>query len=317
MPFFKPANIKTGCVSLQVQKQFKKYSLHNFIFRKRAYLFISKGSVTLEATIAITIFMMLMLFVESFLMMLNSAMTIQINVNNIALEASKNEFYVQLAKKALGKNESLADIKQELSNKIQTEVDMSEEFVDVMEKGAGVTYLYSKLMSSLNSGVFKNKICKISRLNLGKSSIGNEMVDMVVEYKINIPYINNQFDIAQRGMVRCWTGQDISQEQNIVYITKHGKVYHKSRDCSYLAVKISKAAYSQIDELRNCYGEKYYKCQICAEDNLQSNVSIFVTEDGNRYHTDLKCSGIKRNVISVDITQVGNRTLCSKCGQGG
>lgn len=316
MPFFEPAYIKTGCVSLQVQKQLKNNSIYNFIFRKRAYLFTSNGSVTVEATIAITVFMMLMLFIESFLMMLNSSMVIQTNVNNIALETAKNKFYVQLAGDISEKSETLTDIRNKLSDKIENQDNVSEEIAKMMEKGIEVTYLYSKLTSSLNTEAFNSKLCRIRNFSMSKSSINNEIIDMVVEYKIRIPYINKQFSLVQRGRVRGWTGQDISQEQSTVYITKSGKVYHKSRDCSYLVVKISKVLYSQVSKLRNCYGEKYSKCQLCVKCVLQNSEGVFVTEDGNRYHADLKCSGIKRSVMSIDITQVGDKVQCSKCGQG-
>ena len=81
MPFFPPVvhsekhkKTKLGCDSLQVQKP-KKYKEKikkiNVSQGKRVYLFTSKGSITLEAAIVITIFMLAILSVISYITVLN------------------------------------------------------------------------------------------------------------------------------------------------------------------------------------------------------------------------------------------------------
>lgn len=316
MPFFRPANKKTGCVSLQVQKQLKKKKINSITSGKRAYLFTSGGSVTVEATISVVVFMMIMLFVESFIMMINSVMTIQININNLAMDTAKNQFYIQLADEAAKKSDTVTELKQKLENKLKGDDGVSEDVYAILEKGVSTAYLYQKLVNAIGEEALNSKLCKISNFRVNKSSISNEMIDVAVEYKISIPYINKQFKVAQRGKARAWTGKDICEEQNLVYITKDGEAYHTNKNCSHLVVKISKTDYLQIETLRNCYGEKYSPCMLCVKEKPGNDTGIFVTEDGNRYHTDLKCSGIKRNVMAVDIAQVGNRRLCSRCGQG-
>lgn len=316
MPFFVPANKKIGCVSLQVQKHLKKQVKNKYCSRKRAYLFACEGGITVEATIALSAFMILILFIESFMMVINFSISMQSSINNIAVETAKKKFYLHLADTYIAKNKTLTDLKKELKAKVQNNFEDSKELTELMEEGIKISYLSQRLISEISEEAFHNKLCRISNLKLGKSSVNNEMIDMVVEYKIKIPYINKQFQMVQRGKARAWTGENISQNQREVYITKEGKVYHKTRNCSYLIVKISKAYYSEIGELRNSNGEKYSRCLLCIREKLSDISKIFITEDGNRYHRDLKCSGIKRNVMAVDISWVGNRNPCSKCGQG-
>lgn len=316
MPFFKPANKNIGCVSLQVQKRLNKRIKNKYVSRKRAYLFTLKGSITLEATIALSAFMMFLLFIESFMMLINSALSIQGSINHIAMETSKNIFYMQLSEEAIEKSKTLSTLKEQLEVKLKEHINVSENLKDVIKEGAKNAYLSKRLVDEIGVAPFQEKLCRMSNLKLGESHVSNEIIDIVVEYNIKIPYVNRLFYMVQRGRVRAWTGEDISQNQQKVYITKTGKVYHKTKNCSSLVVKIRKAYYGQIEELRNRNGEKYAKCALCVNETLTDASGIFITEDGNRYHRDLKCGGIKRSIIEIDISQAGSRKPCSKCEQG-
>lgn len=75
--------------------------------------------------------------------------------------------------------------------------------------------------------------------------------------------------------------------------------------------------FSQIETIRNDSGKKYKRCEICIRKQLSGGMGVFITEDGTKYHTDLQCRGLKRNIISIDITQIGDKRPCSECGQGG
>lgn len=315
MPFFEPANKNSGCVSLQVQKHIKKIIKNKYCLRKRAYLFAS-GSITIEVTIALSVFMMFMLFMQSFMIVINSYMQMQISVNNVATEVANNKYYLQVADKIAEKNKVWTDIKKEVESKLNNIEYIDKDLGEELKNTTDILYLYQRLMGEMGERILTDQICDIKNLRLGSSSIENNIVDMVVEYSIKIPFINKYLSIAQRSRVRDWTGEDISINKKEVYITEHGTVYHESRECSHLIVKISKANYSQVDELRNSNNGKYTKCLLCVKEKLQDTTRIFITEDGEKYHVDLKCSGIKRNLIAVDISQVGDRELCSRCKQG-
>ena len=44
---------------------------------------------------------------------------------------------------------------------------------------------------------------------------------------------------------------------------------------------------------------------------------IFVTEDGTKYHSSLMCSGLIRNIITVEKSKVKDRAPCSRCATKG
>lgn len=118
--------------------------------------------------------------------------------------------------------------------------------------------------------------------------------------------------------VRKWTGYDVTsaasanEEEEWVYVTPTGESYHRNRNCSYLNPKILSAVTRDIEEYRNKDGEIYRLCISCGDGSLTG--ICFYTEYGNRYHTTLQCSRLKRTIESIKLSEVGNRHACSKCG---
>ncbi len=107
-------------------------------------------------------------------------------------------------------------------------------------------------------------------------------------------------------------GNDTGNENDsYVYITETGTVYHNHRECSYLNPAIHKVFVSQLGELRNYSGAKYYACPLCDDRSL--GTSCYITDYGTNYHTDTGCSGLKRTIYEVKLSEVGSRRPCSKC----
>lgn len=150
----------------------------------------------------------------------------------------------------------------------------------------------------------------------------DECIDLVATYKVK-PFIGcmgfAKIPLYNRYRTRVWTGYDIPliselrEQDRIVYMTPEGEVYHLSKSCSYLRLSIRSVAKNEISGLRNMDGDIYYACKQCAQ---KANNTVFITLFGNRYHTSLQCSGLKRSIMAVPIKEVGNRPVCQKCGNG-
>jgi len=159
---------------------------------------------------------------------------------------------------------------------------------------------------------------------LEEREVGNDWIILTEENVLEpmIPIMG--FDSAKTIIncrVRKWTGYDVSnvamtiEEEEWVYITPSGSAYHKNPGCNYLSPRIYSASYSEIEKYRNVSGEIYRPCESCKEITLTG--ICFYTEYGNRYHTTLKCSGLKRKVYSVRLSEIEGRHPCSKClGEG-
>ena len=55
--------------------------------------------------------------------------------------------------------------------------------------------------------------------------------------------------------------------------------------------------------MRNTYGAKYYPCESCSR-NQNPAGCVYITSTGNRYHNQETCSGLKRTIRLVKLSQV-------------
>lgn len=120
--------------------------------------------------------------------------------------------------------------------------------------------------------------------------------------------------------VHAWTGADHTgtaqtgkPEEEMVYVTESGSVYHRNPGCRYLSVSLEQMSGSGVGSARNTYGEKYYPCESCS-DHQKPAGTVYITKSGNRYHNRESCSRLKRTVRLVKISQVQGKGACSLCG---
>lgn len=98
-----------------------------------------------------------------------------------------------------------------------------------------------------------------------------------------------------------------------VYMTENGKVYHESASCTYLQMAIKAVAVDVVGAERNASGAKYTECEYCSD--WTHTETVYITENGTKYHWGLKCSAISRNVYTKERREVWYLRACSKCGQ--
>lgn len=149
-------------------------------------------------------------------------------------------------------------------------------------------------------------------------------IDLVVSYRVKLPF--RMFPVGtcrfrQRVHTRAFTGveqrEDGEEQGNaIVYVAATGRVYHKKRECTYLKLSISQMKYMDIAALRNESGGKYKPCERCCKNDRQkAQTPVWITNFGDRYHNNRACSGIRRSIKEMKLSEVGKRTACSKCGK--
>lgn len=156
----------------------------------------------------------------------------------------------------------------------------------------------------------------------GTSIMGrNDIVEICLSYEIEPLFSVMGFDAF--GMKQCyygkaWTGfnvedgvSDITSEDPMVYITQTGTVYHTNRNCTYLNPSIQSISAEKVESVRNSSGAKYYPCQRCAGKQWQGQV--YITEYGSSYHASVSCSGLKRTIYTIPLSEVGGRGRCTKC----
>ena len=168
-----------------------------------------------------------------------------------------------------------------------------------------------------NDNINRYVVDKAAGISLLSSKFTGDEIYLMASYRIKIPVWlpgKSQLKIRQHTVCRKWTGwtENGSDAEIWVYVTEKGSVYHTLRECTYLKLSVTSVNYEGMEKRRNKYGEKYHECEICAEKSKVGD-TVFITDQGNRFHYDLNCSGIKRTIYMVRLSEVGNRKKCSRC----
>lgn len=145
---------------------------------------------------------------------------------------------------------------------------------------------------------------------------------------MNVNRIKSPFGIAAFGggytangcVMHKWNGYDLNgtagerpeKEEELVYITRSGSAYHRERGCRYLNPAIQMVDRNDAENADTEDGGKYTPCLVCGgESGL-----VYITEGGNRYHSTVNCTGLKRTIESVTLTEAieAGRHPCPSCG---
>lgn len=177
------------------------------------------------------------------------------------------------------------------------------------------------LMGTLGTdeSVKRYVVGKAAGISLAESSFEGDEIYLCANYQMKFPITllgRKMFHISQTTRYRKWTGQkngQQSEEGDIwVYITETGTVYHKTSSCSYLELTIRSVDEKIVGDYRNEGGGKYHACEICAEKENPFQ-KVYITNYGDCYHRDLGCSGIKRTIEMIRLSEVSGKGACSKC----
>ena len=147
---------------------------------------------------------------------------------------------------------------------------------------------------------------------------GDEM-DLLVTYAVS-PWSSLagflSFRMANRYYTHIWNGYGLSEaageEAKTVYLAENGVVYHLDRDCTHLRFSVRKIPWTELGGARNQYGRRYRACEKCIGGALPD--TIYITQEGNRYHYSRECSGLKRTVSSVRLEDTAELRPCGRCG---
>ena len=156
-------------------------------------------------------------------------------------------------------------------------------------------------------------------IRLSVSSQGEEDATVKVSasyrLKIGIPFVGEysfarQAQSMQRvfcGYVEHGDGKTGADSQGVVYVAEHGSVYHTSLSCTHICRRISG---SSVDRILS--GKKYQACDKCIHEGERPSV-LYVTPYGEKYHSSLSCSGLKRTVKAIPKEETEGMRMCSRC----
>ena len=117
--------------------------------------------------------------------------------------------------------------------------------------------------------------------------------------------------VSQSAVCRGWIGfTQLENQELYVYMTAEGSVYHLYSDCTHLRLSIQSVSLHQAKTRKNQYGSSYRECEICGENY---GMSVYITSEGDCYHSDRNCSGLKRTVGRIPISETKGAACCLRC----
>ncbi|MCR4956808.1 MAG: hypothetical protein K6A30_09005 [Lachnospiraceae bacterium] len=118
----------------------------------------------------------------------------------------------------------------------------------------------------------------------------------------------------QSVLFREWHGyQRLGEEEEYVYVTKTGEVYHRTKSCRHLLLSIRKVLLPAVSSLRNTDGAKYYPCETCIHGSAPG--TVYITSDGNRYHSSKNCRNLLRYIRRIPLSEAKKSYRpCKHCG---
>ncbi len=145
---------------------------------------------------------------------------------------------------------------------------------------------------------------------------GIAQLSVKYEVKIPVPLFGIPRVTCQETMkVKAWNGYkgDLfgGESDETVYVTETGLVYHKDYHCTHLDLSIRMVRAEDVEGLRNDGGGKYYPCEKCHG----GSGNVYITDTGDRYHSSVSCSGLKRTIYAVPLSEVVGKGACSRCGR--
>ena len=251
-------------------------------YKQRTY---KRGSITIEATMLLPVFLIGMFSIVS----IGKLMIFKMQMHCV-LSAEATELLNSCAD---GHNEAISDVHGQVIGILN---DYSIDYDCIVDGCEGIDLSGSRLDNT-------------------------EYVEVVATYRY-IPFGANILDIvyipitqkcvmhAQCGYINGFLGED---SDTYVYVATNSEVYHCNRECSHIRLTIVPVEGSNIIHIRNNNGAKYYSCSSCHSN--ENDGILYVTPDGNKYHNSITCSGLRRRVRAIRITDVGDRRPCSRCGR--
>ncbi len=274
---------------------------HSHSYWERIFQFISearRGSLTMETAVVLPLFLFAMLAMLQFA---------SVQYATIRLLAGAQDTVKDMAAYAYMENTGILP---------------GEDIPAELIKG-GVSIGYASGQVKKRSGINS----QFGKVNLLQSKVTEgQILDLVgifvPEHTFTILPVKKVKSIF-RTRVRAWTGrigglagnttdgETEEAEEDTVYVAETGTVYHKDPECTHIRLSIQTVPRGQLKGLRNRNGGKYHACEKCG---AGKGGNVYVSPYGDKYHSSLGCSGLKRTINSVSLSEAGDLRPCSKCG---
>lgn len=266
----------------------------------------NQGSVTLETTLVLPIFLFCVLTLLYFFQIMLIQEKISQGLWETAKEASRYACVYEGVGGKKGESDSSKTAKKWISGAL-----------------TGV-----RMSGYLSGDILENSCIEGGKTGIiYKSSVLEKDGDISLAalYQVKFPVMTNilpTLEFTQQVKSRGFIGtnkiglneKEMKEEDIFVYMTKTGTVYHTSLNCTHINLGIECVSYKSSQAMRNQSGGKYKSCQKCAKSaSVSDQTNVYVSNTGDRYHINLECSGLIRDVRKVKLSEINGVRACQRC----
>lgn len=276
----------------------------------------NRGSMTLEAAVILPLYVFFFISLFSVFYMLHFGQNMTYSLTRAAKQTAVYVCAEDMIEKSAEQINQAAD--EEGGEQKSEAIDGINIAQTVLAEG----YAMQKLSEYLPDDYRQSSGLK-GNISLIRSNVSgvNEIIDLRASYTMQ-PKFNffalPDVKFASRARTKAWTGWDDGrgkrvdkEDERMVYVAENGEVYHMSKSCTHLDLTIYPVEGASLESERNASGAKYKPCEKCGADrNMRL---VYITREGDRYHSSLSCSGLKRTVYEVPLSSVKGLRLCSRC----
>lgn len=161
----------------------------------------------------------------------------------------------------------------------------------------------------------------VSGLNFIGSEYKEESKEIYLKmnYKVRVPLLllgTWKLPFSTGIVQKAWngyapaSGEFNASNQEYVYITEDGEVYHKDGQCYHLHITVH-----ETEDVDDYYDGKtaYRPCEYCIHRQNKKAAVLYIPEEGDCYHSDPACGGLTRTVRYVKKEDAAGMRPCSHC----
>lgn len=251
---------------------------------------VNRGSITVETSLVLPLFIFLLLNIISLFEMIYIHTALDTALNRVGKEISV-----------------AANFQDAYESTLLTELYVKERVLQIVGK--------DRINDSIIVGGDKGIV--LWRSEVQKE---NDVIDLVMTYRVEpwFPFFQTgEMVMINRCYIKAYTGfekEAYADGLGRYYIADTGEVYHLSRTCTHLQLSISMVNTAELDKERNKDGKKYKPCEVCY-DSEETTGCYYITPQGDRYHSSIACTGLKRTIYVVRENGIGNKPLCLRCAE--
>lgn len=196
-----------------------------------------------------------------------------------------------------------------------------------IKKSKAVLFFYEEMkLNHADTSLIRGGLAGI-RISIPEEGKDDGMIRMQAAFRMKFPGLmirKKTLSVRNSVYTRAWTGIPYGKkgkgsgsgekERHTVMVADNGVVYHTDENCTYLDLSVHSVSAKSVGSLRNQYGRRYVPCEKCAHG--EGAGKVYITRQGEAWHMDRNCSGLKRSLQLLTEEEAHHRGLrpCPRCG---